>query len=309
MSDMCDELDFGRYVDPTFDAGFKALFCDKDNLDVLKILVNSFLPSDRKAAELEFAADREIPGFSVSDKVIRVDLRCRDENGRSFIVEMQKQPQNYFVKRCVEYTSRVYSTQLNMGESYDKLKPVYLIAFTKWDLREGVHGSDKSIVRYSFCDVEDGAFAFDDISIIFVRTDKAKPRYADCRDDGERCLHLLANMSKMEEMPEDWDATFGRLFYKAEIANFDKEKKDQYIRNMISERDYKNILETAREDGLLEGLEKGLEKGREEGLMKGLEEGKVLERVSIARTLLANGVSLEIVSKSTGISLEQLRDF
>ena len=72
---------------------------------------------------------------------------------------------------------------------------------------------------------------------------------------------------------------------------------------MIDERiriqeNYDMTMETAideaREEGIEQGLEQGLERGRYEGR---------LERV---RKMLANGVSLEVVSDVTGLSLEEL---
>lgn len=126
----------------------------------------SFLPSDRQVVELKFESDREVPGITVSDKVIRADLRCKDEQGRTFIVEMQRQPQVAFVKRCVHYASRVYSSLFSSGSSYDELYPFYIISIMSMPLREEIPGAEKAIAMYSFCELTDKKFAFDDISFV-----------------------------------------------------------------------------------------------------------------------------------------------
>jgi len=48
-----------------------------------------------------------------------------------------------------------------------------------------------------------------------------------------------------------------------------------------------------------EGIEEGMERGREEGIEQGLEQ--------TARNALAEGVSLELVQKITGLDLETIK--
>ena len=78
-----------------------------------------------------------------------------------------------------------------------------------------------------------------------------------------------------------------------EIARFSPEKRLRYEKEMITERDYRNILETAREDGFAEGEAKGL--------VKGIAEGRAEEKVSIARAMLASGMEPSLISSLTGL--------
>ena len=68
---------------------------------------------------------------------------------------------------------------------------------------------------------------------------------------------------------------------------------------MITERDYRNILETAREDGFAEGEAKGLVKGKAEG--------RAEEKVSIARAMLASGMDIPLISSLTGLPEEEVK--
>ena len=77
---------------------------------------------------------------------------------------------------------------------------------------------------------------------------------------------------------------------------------------MITERDYQNILATAREQGLAEGEARGIERGRAEGRSAGLVEGEVRGKLAIARKLLASGMSGEQVTEFTGLTAEQLEE-
>ena len=68
---------------------------------------------------------------------------------------------------------------------------------------------------------------------------------------------------------------------------------------MRTERDFKNQLAYAKEEGIKEGMERGIERGLEKGLEKGIEqgreEGRISERDAIAQRLLAKGMTQEEV--------------
>lgn len=78
-----------RYVDMMSDAGFKAVFGDKGNKEVLADLLNLLLPENRKVEEITYATT-EIQGLTPSTRGVRFDLRCRGADGTTFIVEMQR---------------------------------------------------------------------------------------------------------------------------------------------------------------------------------------------------------------------------
>ena len=65
--------------------------------------------------------------------------------------------------------------------------------------------------------------------------------------------------------------------------------KLNYEKEMITERDYYNMLNTAKADGLAEGEAKGEVKGRNE------------EKIRIAKALKENGVADNIIAATTGI--------
>ena len=71
---------------------------------------------------------------------------------------------------------------------------------------------------------------------------------------------------------------------------------------MITEQDYYNIIDTAREDGKTEGLIEGETKGLARGRVEGLQEG----RVEVARSLKGLGVPFETIVKATGLSESEI---
>ena len=72
-----------RYVDILSDAGFKAVFGDERNKDVLVDLINVVLPEDRHVKDIAYSTT-EIPGLTLANKSIRIDLRCTGDDGSVF---------------------------------------------------------------------------------------------------------------------------------------------------------------------------------------------------------------------------------
>ncbi len=77
---------------------------------------------------------------------------------------------------------------------------------------------------------------------------------------------------------------------------------------MITERDYQNILATAREQGHDAGFAEGREAGRAAGLAEGEARGIERGRAEVARKLLASGMPESQVAEFTGLTAEQLEE-
>ncbi len=78
---------------------------------------------------------------------------------------------------------------------------------------------------------------------------------------------------------------------------------------MVTERDYYNIISTARKTGKAEGLtgkaeglSAGIQKGLESGLKKGREEGLREGQYKIARAMKVKGLPNSMIAELTGLS-------
>src|SRR5437016_1401587 len=76
-----------RYLDPTNDVAFKKVFGDKSRLrDFLNAILR--LPEGFKIKELDFIPTEEVPDLGQGKRSI-FDLKCKDESGNVYVVEMQ----------------------------------------------------------------------------------------------------------------------------------------------------------------------------------------------------------------------------
>ena len=90
------------------------------------------------------------------------------------------------------------------------------------------------------------------------------------------------------------DFGFDRLFEEAEIAKFTPQEMREYETSKMAYRDIKNSVDTAKREGIAEGMEKcmkegmelGMAKGKQEGLAEGMEKGMNQRSLDIARIML-----------------------
>ena len=59
-------------------------------------------------------------------------------------------------------------------------------------------------------------------------------------------------------------------------------------------------------EGIEKGLAEGIEKGLAEGIEKGLAEGRYAANVDNARKMKADGLPTDLISKYTGLSIDEV---
>lgn len=107
----------------------------------------------------------------------------------------------------------------------------------------------------------------------------------------DKWMYALKNLSRLEERPAALrERVFARLFEAAKIAAYTKEERNQYENDMMTENDYRNTIDFARDEGRAEGHAAGLAEGKAE----------------IARRMLSAGLPVNQVTEFTGLSGEQL---
>ena len=116
-------------------------------------------------------------------------------------------------------------------------------------------------------------------------------------------LYALKNLYKLTQRPKElYDKVFDRLFEEAEIAKFTPQEVREYEASKKAYRDIKNSIDTAKQEGLAEGMELGMAKGME----KGRAQGTIDEKIATAQRLLAMGLSVNQVATATQLTLEHI---
>ena len=182
---------FSRYIDPTTDFGFKKLFGEEVNKDIIMSFIQDVLELETPLSEIGFLDKEQLPE-SVEERVGVYDIFCRSEDGSDFIVEMQKNKIDFIKDRMVYYSTFPIVAQAKKGKipveingrykeiPWDyELFPVYCIAI----LGFAFNGEDTVCVkRNSIRDDEPPHNVFYDklryITIELPLFDERKPEYS-----------------------------------------------------------------------------------------------------------------------------------
>ena len=291
------------FVNLRSDVGFKAVFADRNNKDILIGVLNQILPPEARIEDIKEYSDREQRRDVPYGKKTVLDLVCVDRDDRTFVVEMQASEEDFFFERCVYYASGLYHLELSDGVRYKGLRPVYVVSFLNYRLRhddESLWDTDHFISYWQFTERRTGMVADQTISVIFVEMALFTKTLEECVTEFDRLFYIFRNSGGFQRIPEWIEEAGGisrRLAEACEVAAFDKEKKLKYEIDKMNEWDIQAQKEYAVRKGLEEGLQKGLREGREEGLEQGREE----TRLSIARKLFEAGTPVDVIVNCTGV--------
>lgn len=116
----------------------------------------------------------------------------------------------------------------------------------------------------------------------------------------DKWLFVLKNMARLDKLPTFLKKpVFQKLFQIAEYSNLNKEEKQMYDVSLKRKWDEYAV----REYWETEGMQKGIEKGIEKGMQKGIQE---TQRKN-ALNMLNLGLSLEIISKSVDLPIDEIK--
>ena len=291
------------FVNLRSDVGFKAVFADRNNKDILIGVLNQILPPEARIEDIKEYSDREQRRDVPYGKKTVLDLVCVDRDDRTFVVEMQASEEDFFFERCVYYASGLYHLELSDGVRYKGLRPVYVVSFLNYRLRhddESLWDTDHFISNWRFTEKRTGMVADQTISVIFVEMTLFTKTLEECVTESDRLFYIFKNSEGFQRIPEWIEEAGGisrRLAEACEVAAFDKEKKLKYEIDKMNEWDIQAQKEYAVRKGLEEGLQKGMQKGMQKGLQKGREE----TRLSIARKLFEAGTPVDVIVNCTGV--------
>ena len=151
------------YINPLTDFGFKKLFGEEPNRDLLISFLNTLLPERHQIAELQYTKN-EYQGVSPVDRRAIFDLNCMSSSGERFIVELQKVKQRYFKDRSLYYSTFAIQEQAKQGDWDYKLSTVYTIGILDFLMDE----QDQKTLYYAQIKDQDNQPFFDKFHFIYV---------------------------------------------------------------------------------------------------------------------------------------------
>jgi predicted transposase/invertase (TIGR01784 family) len=286
-----------RYITPFTGFGFKRLFGTESNKNLLIDFLNEILPTQHRVKALTYR--------STENLVVDLDLYCQSEKGEKFIVEMQKAKHNYFKDRSIYYSSFPIQEQAEKGNWNDKITPVYMIGILDF-----VFNEDKNDNNFLHIVEQDRQ---ENLKFIYLELPKFKKTIDQLNDHFDKWLFLLKHLPDLEEPPLPLqENVFMQLFEVARINNFSQAEIAAYENSLKYYRDMNSVIETAREEGMAQGIKKGkdqvIRESKRSLLLKLLSRklGTIPDEIKVLLNQLAPEI-LDVLSEAL-FDLESLED-
>ena len=278
-----------KYINLFTDFGFKKVFGEEASKVHLISFLNTLLPEKHQIEDLQFTHN-EHQGASVVDRRAIFDLSCVSTRGEYFIVELQKAKQNFFKDRSVFYATFPIQQQAERGEWNFKLAAVYTIGILDFVFDEDAKTGSAEVVHQVQLKNQHNQVFYDKLTFIYLTLPNFTKNSDELETLQDKWFYLFRYLHTLDDIPPRLrEKIFLSLFEKAKIARFAPEERQAYESSLKYYRDLKNVIDTARD----EGLEEGRKEGREE------------EKLQIARKLLVHGtMDDEQINQITGLTLE-----
>ncbi|MDQ1265379.1 MAG: hypothetical protein QG635_529 [Bacteroidota bacterium] len=243
-----------KFINPFTDFGFKKLFGEEVNKDLLLDFLNELLKEEQgQIKELTYLKTEHLGSTDLDRRAI-FDLYCENERGEKFIVEMQKSKQNFFKDRTVYYSTFPIREQAKQTDWKFELKAVYTIAILDFVFDEDKHEPDKFRYDVKLTDIETNKIFYDKLTFIYLEMPKFKKTLDQIETRFDKWLYVIRNLNRLDSVPEKLrERIFEKFFDTAEIAKFTPEQVLWYEGSLKHYLDLKNSLDTAREEGKIEG--------------------------------------------------------
>ena len=268
------------------------IFCKvmSENLDLCKEFLEMLL--NIKIESISLAQPETTLNVDFFAKGIRLDVFVKDDTDRIFDIEMQIIGKDYLPLRARYYQSVLDVSSLHAGEDYESLTESYVIFLCLDDIFH------KGLPIYTFKSVclEDPNLFLDD-----------------------KTTKVFCNAQKYDKMPTEKLRTFFKFLVqkKPDETDFSKIINEKVLKAKITEDARRTFMTLEQEIRLAakHAAQAAAEKASKEAYEKAYKEAEAEKKLALkkaaennARKLKESGVSVEIISKCTGLSLQQVQE-
>lgn len=271
-----------KFVNPKNDVAFKKIFGDEQHKEILIAFLNAVLELEgvKKIQAVQILNPWQAPKLEFL-KYTLLDIKATDQRGVHFIVEMQVENVAGLRKRFQYYLAKSYSSQIERGTDYPRLNQVIFIGIL--DFKE--FNSSHYLSRHLLLNRETHEQELQDFEFNFIELPKFTKTEPELETALEKWVYFLKYASDLEVIPTHVENVPLRQAY--EVANYfgwSREELEVYEYWGIKAQDERGAVQLALQQGLQQGIE--------------------IEQLEIAQRMLADGMSLEMVTKYTQLPIE-----
>ena len=265
-----------RYINPYTNFGFKKLFGEEANKDLLIDFLNQLLPAHHQIVTLKFR-NPEILGEMIHERKAIFDIHCEAQSGEKFIVEMQKAKVNFFKDRSLFYATIPIREQAKKGDWDFRLTPVYMIAILDFQYDE--NEERQKFLRSVNLKDQDGEVFYDKLNFKFIQMPLINKGEDELETHFDKWIYLLKKLESFDEIPKILDEPiFEKAFEVAELAKMTPQQYEQYQESLLTYIEVKEVVKTAELDGVKK----------------------------VAKKMFEMGLSIEQIVEATGLSIREI---
>jgi len=280
-------------LDPKSDLVFKRIF--GQNTDLLISFLNGVMPFKEGGfiEKVTYLPSEQTPRIPTLKNTI-VDVKCTDQSGRIFIIEMQMSWSSSFTKRLLFGVSKAYVQQLDSGKDYVTLCPVYGLGIINEIFDRS---TEEWFHHYRTVNVKDTDKVLEGLELVFLELPKFKPQSLEHRKMGVLWLRFLREIDeKMVDVPQEFmdSPELSKAMELAQESSYTQEELDAYDKYWDAVR----VEKTVAIDSFQEGEVKGKAEGRAEG--------RAEEKITMAKGMLKAGISIDVIVEISGLTKDQI---
>ena len=258
------------------------------NPDLFLELLQISLPEMHIQSIMDVRKEVDIK-LSIDAHGVRLDVSARDDQGRTFDVEMQLQDEHNIARRMRYYTGAIDQTLLGTGIGYSELSDTVVVFITPFD----PFGEKR--LRYTFQSLclENNQLSLED-GVTRVVLNAAGSR-------GEVSGELKDFLNLVKGNITCPAGSFAdRVQDQVIIARQNAEWRREYM-------DWKMTLLNERIKGREEGRKEGREEGRKEGREEGREEGLLMLQIETIKKKVQKGIDLPEIAEAMEMDADAIR--
>ncbi|MCU0470699.1 MAG: Rpn family recombination-promoting nuclease/putative transposase [Arcicella sp.] len=255
-----------RFISILSDYGFKATFGNESDTRFLRKALQALIKSEIAIEKVSFTQN-EMKGLTFDSRSGIYDISCIDENGNSFIVEMQLSEYPEFIQRMKFYALYKFNTFVKKGDyTFQDLPKIYCIGILAKDIFSDVSDYHNVAVLRN----EKGELIDDQMTFISVELNKFDLSAEHCNNDLEKLIFTMKNLNSFPEpiqYPQFWDEEWLKIAIK-ELDTKAMSPEERLIyemtvsANALAIQNEKRKIEKAVLLEKIEAIKKALEKGK-----------------------------------------------
>ncbi|TAD96498.1 MAG: Rpn family recombination-promoting nuclease/putative transposase [Bacteroidetes bacterium] len=269
-----------QFADIKNDIAFRKIFGNENKKEILISFLNAVLKleGNQQISWVEILNPYQVP-IVLGAKSTILDVKAKDKAGKEYIVEMQVTEKIGFAKRVVYYTSKSYSSQLNVGEAYGKLKPTIFIGILNFEFLE----SESYLSRHLILDADTQEHKLKDLDFNFIELPKFNKKEEELKTLVEKWVFFIKNAENLTVLPQNLDDEGLKSAYT-------EADRHLWTKKELAAYEYAQMRETD-------------EKARE---MFVLEKGKHNKQIEVATKAIRKGFDNETIADLTDLNMEQI---